>query len=116
MRCVIVPVGGAGSGKSTLVRHIINTNLQREGPPIYLLDTDVGQSEFTPAGCLSLWKISDAILDVPCTHQARIYPCCYFFGNITPADDDERYKVVSSYCCLSLKNSYINFSTKKINK
>ncbi|KAK6022539.1 hypothetical protein OSTOST_11762 [Ostertagia ostertagi] len=65
-----------------------------EGPPIYLLDTDVGQSEFTPAGCMSLWKISDPILDVPCTHQVQIYPCCYFFGNITPADDADRYKEI----------------------
>ncbi|KAK5971320.1 hypothetical protein GCK32_000707 [Trichostrongylus colubriformis] len=92
IRCVVVPVGGVGSGKSTLVRYIVNTNLRSEGPPIYILDTDVGQSEFTPPGCMSLWKISDPILDVPCTHQAQVYPCCYFFGNVTPADDAERYK------------------------
>ncbi|VDO25422.1 unnamed protein product [Haemonchus placei] len=92
-RCVIVPIGSQGAGKSTLVRHLVNTNLS-EGHPIYLLDTDVGQSEFTPPGCLSLWKMSDPILDVPCTHQAQIYPCCYFYGNITPADDVVRYKEI----------------------
>ncbi|VDM60165.1 unnamed protein product, partial [Angiostrongylus costaricensis] len=62
VRCTIVPVGRTRSGKSTLVRHLVNTNFEKEGPPIYILDADVGQSEFTPAGCMSLWKVSDGIL------------------------------------------------------
>ncbi|KAK6746853.1 hypothetical protein RB195_000229 [Necator americanus] len=93
LRCIVVPVGNSGSGKSTLVRHIVNANLQQEFP-IYLLDADVGQSEFTPAGCMSLWKIVQPILDIPCTHQQQIYPSAYFFGNISPADDTEKYKVI----------------------
>lgn len=91
-RCTVVPVGTSGSGKSTLVRHLINTNLTREWSVVYLLDADVGQSEFTPAGCMSLWRLSDAILDVPCTHQSQKFSCSYFFGNISPADDTEKYK------------------------
>ncbi|KAL6738549.1 hypothetical protein Aduo_012089 [Ancylostoma duodenale] len=93
-RCTIIPVGCSGSGKSTLVRHIVNANLQQEGPAIYLLDADVGQTEFTPAGCMSLWKVLLPILDIPCTHQQLTYPCSYFFGNISPADDTEKYKVI----------------------
>ncbi|KIH65694.1 hypothetical protein ANCDUO_03978 [Ancylostoma duodenale] len=130
-RCTIIPVGCSGSGKSTLVRHIVNANLQQEGPAIYLLDADVGQTEFTPAGCMSLWKHminksvtrsaharhkcilavagggkEDSLVrarrrrahgqnkDIPCTHQQLTYPCSYFFGNISPADDTEKYKVI----------------------
>ncbi|CAJ0602268.1 unnamed protein product [Cylicocyclus nassatus] len=93
-QCTVIPVGTSGSGKSTLVRHIINESLQIESTPIYLLDADVGQAEFTPAGCMSLWKVSKPILDVPCTHQKQSYPCAYFFGNISPADDTEKYKMI----------------------
>ena len=63
-----------------MVRHIVNANLLpfvdsflttlyadnkgvfSDGSPIYLLDGDVGQSEFTPSGCISLWKLSSPIL------------------------------------------------------
>ncbi|VDP29515.1 unnamed protein product [Heligmosomoides polygyrus] len=67
---------------------------------VYLLDADVGQSEFTPAGCMSLWRLSDAILDVPCTHQSQKFSCSYFFGNISPADDTEKYKVCRHFIYL----------------
>ncbi|WKY06885.1 hypothetical protein Q1695_006789 [Nippostrongylus brasiliensis] len=93
-RVVVVPVGSCGSGKSSLVRYLVNTNFKRDGPEIYLLDADVGQSEFTPAGCMSLWKIADVVLDVPCTHQAQVFPCSYFFGNISPADDTDKYREI----------------------
>ncbi|ETN82174.1 hypothetical protein NECAME_08103 [Necator americanus] len=32
--------------------------------------------------------------NIPCTHQQQIYPSAYFFGNISPADDTEKYKVI----------------------
>ncbi|KAJ1359571.1 hypothetical protein KIN20_018337 [Parelaphostrongylus tenuis] len=79
-RCIIIPVGQKRRWKvhscSSPGKH---TNFEKEGPPIYILDADVGQSEFTPAGCMSLWKISDCILDVPYTHQNVVFSMQLFF-------------------------------------
>uniref|UniRef100_A0A1I7XF87 Protein kinase domain-containing protein n=1 Tax=Heterorhabditis bacteriophora TaxID=37862 RepID=A0A1I7XF87_HETBA len=92
MKCVIIPTGGKGAGKSTLVRYLINRLIHHDRPPVYLLDVDVGQTEFTPAGCMSLWKLTMPILDLPFTHQQLFYSSSYFYGNISPADDTAKYK------------------------
>uniref|UniRef100_A0A0K0DHU6 GB1/RHD3-type G domain-containing protein n=1 Tax=Angiostrongylus cantonensis TaxID=6313 RepID=A0A0K0DHU6_ANGCA len=66
VRCTIVPVGRTRSGKSTL----------KEGPPIYILDADVGQSEFIPAGCMSLWKLTFIVVSFmyqqPCNSNLQV--------------------------------------------
>ncbi|KAG8379024.1 hypothetical protein BUALT_Bualt07G0045200 [Buddleja alternifolia] len=48
--------GPKNSGKTTFSRHLVNVLLQRHKKVAYL-DTDVGQTEFTPPGLLSLTVI-----------------------------------------------------------
>lgn len=31
---------------------------------LYLMDTDIGQTEFTPPGCVSLFKVDSPILSI----------------------------------------------------
>ena len=50
---------------------------------VYVLDCDIGQSEFTPSGCLSLTKVTSPILDKPYGHQKKTFENSYFYGDNT---------------------------------
>ncbi|GAB2269908.1 hypothetical protein Dimus_004826 [Dionaea muscipula] len=81
--------GPKNSGKTTFSRHLLNTFLLRYKRVAYL-DTDAGQPEFTPPGCLSL-VILDKItpdLAIPCLKTPER---CYFFGDISSKRDPATY-------------------------
>ncbi|CAG2210353.1 unnamed protein product [Mytilus edulis] len=76
---VITIIGGKNSGKSTLNRYLINSLLDKVDR-VYFLECDVGQTEFTPPGCVSLHCVSEPVLGV------------------TPADDPTRYLTCIEKC------------------
>ncbi|XP_057514959.1 polynucleotide 5'-hydroxyl-kinase NOL9 [Actinidia eriantha] len=81
--------GAKNSGKTTFSRHLLNVLLQRYRKVAYL-DTDVGQTEFTPPGCLSL-TIIDKItpdLTIPCLKTPER---CFFYGDISSKRDPTVY-------------------------
>ncbi|EYU24447.1 hypothetical protein ABFS82_04G163800 [Erythranthe guttata] len=81
--------GPKNSGKTTFSRHLLNVLLQRHKKVAYL-DTDVGQTEFTPPGLLSL-TIVDKItpdLTIPCLKTPER---CFFFGDISSKRDPVIY-------------------------
>ncbi|KAK9068658.1 hypothetical protein SSX86_012773 [Deinandra increscens subsp. villosa] len=77
--------GPKNSGKSTFSRHLLHVLLRRHKRVAYL-DSDVGQSEFTPPGCLSLTILDRETIDVK-TQPER----CFFFGDISSKRDPELY-------------------------
>ncbi|KAL9239560.1 hypothetical protein vseg_013869 [Gypsophila vaccaria] len=81
--------GPKNSGKTTFSRHLLNTLLLRYKRVAYL-DTDVGQPEFTPSGCLSLTIINQPTLDltIPCLKTPER---CYFYGDVSSKRDPEGY-------------------------
>ncbi|XP_042497065.1 polynucleotide 5'-hydroxyl-kinase NOL9 [Macadamia integrifolia] len=81
--------GAKNSGKTTFSRHLLNTFLQRYRKVAYL-DTDVGQPEFTPPGCLSLTVINKLTPDlaIPCLKTPER---CIFFGDISSKRDPKAY-------------------------
>ncbi|KAL8118271.1 polynucleotide 5'-hydroxyl-kinase NOL9 [Apium graveolens] len=81
--------GPKNSGKTIFSRHLVNVLLQRYERIAYL-DTDVGQTEFTPPGCLSLTVIDKITPDltIPCL---KTPVRCYFFGDISPKRDPTMY-------------------------
>lgn len=81
--------GAKNSGKTTFSRHLINVLLRRYKKVAYL-DTDVGQAEFTPPGCLSLTLIDKITSDlaIPCIKTPER---CYFFGDTTSKRDPTTY-------------------------
>lgn len=85
--CVIC--GPPNSGKTTFSRHLLNVLIHRYKRVAYL-DTDVGQAEFTPPGCLSLTIVDKVTPDlaIPCL---RTPERCFFFGDITPRKDPKTY-------------------------
>ncbi|XP_076133118.1 polynucleotide 5'-hydroxyl-kinase NOL9 isoform X2 [Alosa pseudoharengus] len=89
-RCPIILVYGAkNSGKSTFVRHLINSLLNQTTSVEYL-ECDVGQTEFTPPGCLSLTAVTEPLLGPPFTHQQEPRHMVYY-GQADCQSDLDRY-------------------------
>ncbi|XP_020108251.1 polynucleotide 5'-hydroxyl-kinase NOL9 [Ananas comosus] len=81
--------GPKNSGKSTFSRYLLNILLERYKRVGYL-DTDVGQPEFSPPGCLSLHIIGENILDLMNT-SLKTPERCFFYGDISSKRDPEAY-------------------------
>ncbi|KVH98815.1 polynucleotide 5'-hydroxyl-kinase NOL9 isoform X1 [Cynara cardunculus var. scolymus] len=77
--------GPKNSGKSTFSRHLLHLLLRRYERVAYL-DTDVGQPEFTPPGCLSLTVLDRETIDLKFLPER-----CFFFGDISSKRDPEIY-------------------------
>ncbi|XP_058876620.1 polynucleotide 5'-hydroxyl-kinase NOL9-like isoform X1 [Acipenser ruthenus] len=86
---VILVCGGKGVGKSSFNRHLINTLLNHVSCVDYL-ECDLGQTEFTPPGCLSLLSLTDPLLGPPFTHQ-RPPGRMVYFGEPSCEQDLDRY-------------------------
>ncbi|KAH7864996.1 hypothetical protein Vadar_000927 [Vaccinium darrowii] len=81
--------GAKNSGKTTFSRHLLNILLQRYKRVAYL-DTDVGQTEFTAPGCLSLTVVDKITPDltIPCLKTPER---CFFYGDISSKRDPTAY-------------------------
>ncbi|XP_053498968.1 polynucleotide 5'-hydroxyl-kinase NOL9 [Ictalurus furcatus] len=89
-RCPIILVcGSKNSGKSTFNRHLINSLLNHTASVEYL-ECDLGQTEFTPPGCLSLITVTEPLLGPPFTHQ-REPEHMVFYGQADCQADLDRY-------------------------
>ncbi|RIA93095.1 hypothetical protein C1645_819814 [Glomus cerebriforme] len=81
--------GHKNMGKSTFSRYLVN-NLLNICPKVAYIESDVGQSEFTPCGLVSLNILSSPILGPPFTHLQQPYRS-YFIGHNSPRDDPDYY-------------------------
>lgn len=86
---VILVCGGKNVGKSTFIRHLINTLLNHTTSVDYM-EGDLGQTEFTPPGCLSISSVSEPLLGPPFTHL-RTAEHMIYFGQTTCDSDATRY-------------------------
>ncbi|GIY66344.1 polynucleotide 5'-hydroxyl-kinase NOL9 [Caerostris extrusa] len=90
--CIMI-WGAKNSGKSTLLRYLINCTLNSVSEVFYL-DTDVGQTEFTPPGTISLTRITEPLLGAPFTHQKTPIKMT-FTGSVTPKTLTQYFKSVA---------------------
>ncbi|CAG8451981.1 5741_t:CDS:2, partial [Dentiscutata heterogama] len=86
---IAVICGHRNVGKSTFSRYLLN-NLLNVCPKVAYIESDVGQSEFTPPGSVSLNILDSPIFGPPFTHIQRPYRS-YYVGNNTPCDDPDYY-------------------------
>nr|XP_033485141.1 polynucleotide 5'-hydroxyl-kinase NOL9 [Epinephelus lanceolatus] len=86
---VILVCGTKNVGKSTFIRTLINTLLNHTTSVDYL-EGDLGQTEFTPAGCLSLSTVREPLLGPPFTHQCTPEHMIYY-GHSSCDSDLDRY-------------------------
>lgn len=97
---IILVCGPQNSGKSTFNRHLINTLLNHTASVEYL-ECDLGQTELTPPGCLSLSTVREPLLGPPFTHQCTP-DHMIFYGQSSCQSDLDRYLD----CLKSLWRSY----------
>lgn len=86
---VILVCGTKNVGKSTFIRTLIN-NLLNHTAGVDYLEGDLGQTEFTPAGCLSLSTVREPLLGPPFTHQYTPDHMIYY-GHSSCETDLDRY-------------------------
>ncbi|XP_004086339.1 polynucleotide 5'-hydroxyl-kinase NOL9 [Oryzias latipes] len=86
---VILVCGIKNVGKSTFIRVLINTLLNHTSSVDYL-EGDLGQTEFTPAGCLSMLTVREPLLGPPFTHQNTPEHMIYY-GDVSCEADMDRY-------------------------
>ncbi|XP_054465538.1 polynucleotide 5'-hydroxyl-kinase NOL9 [Anoplopoma fimbria] len=86
---VILVCGTKNVGKSTFIRTLIN-NLLNHTASVDYLEGDLGQTEFTPPGCLSLSTVRRPLLGPPFTHQCTPEHMIYY-GHSSCETDLERY-------------------------
>ncbi|GAB5357677.1 hypothetical protein AAMO2058_000394900 [Amorphochlora amoebiformis] len=67
----VIVAGNRNVGKSTCCRAVVNKLLDGPKKEVVLLDTDVGQCEFTPPGLVTLAILSTPLLSPP---HSRLYP------------------------------------------
>ncbi|KAL2773434.1 polynucleotide 5'-hydroxyl-kinase NOL9, partial [Daubentonia madagascariensis] len=92
---VILVCGSQDVGKSTFNRYLINQLLNSVSCVDYL-ECDLGQTEFTPPGCISLLNITEPILGPPFTHQKTPQKMVYY-GKISCKNDYENYIEIIKY-------------------
>ena len=64
--------GPQNSGKSSFCRYLVNTFLSKHKKVLFL-ETDIGQSELTPMGILSLSLIQTPLLGPPYSHATPVF-------------------------------------------
>ena len=84
--------GGRNVGKSSFARYLVNRALSAApgGAPVCFLDTDVGQSELSPPGLVSLHVLGTRLLGPPHTHvRPAAVSCCV--GDASPGTDPHHF-------------------------
>ncbi|KAM5141106.1 polynucleotide 5'-hydroxyl-kinase NOL9 [Mantella aurantiaca] len=98
---VILVCGPQNVGKSTFNRYLIN-QLLNHIPCVGYLECDLGQSEFTPPGCVTLLNITKPVLGPPFTHQRDVQKMVYF-GETSCEEEMERFLESVKYVITSYK-------------
>uniref|UniRef100_A0A8D0Y2K0 Polynucleotide 5'-hydroxyl-kinase NOL9 n=1 Tax=Sus scrofa TaxID=9823 RepID=A0A8D0Y2K0_PIG len=98
---VILVCGSQDVGKSTFIRYLMN-QLLNSIPCIDYLECDLGQTEFTPPGCVSLLNITEPVLGPPFTHQRTPQKMVYY-GKTSCKDNFENYIEIIKYVFSSYK-------------
>ncbi|KAI8064222.1 hypothetical protein BC940DRAFT_98671 [Gongronella butleri] len=93
--------GTRNMGKSTFARYLVNRLLNGHRRVAYL-ETDLGQSEFTPNGMVALHILDSPILGPPFTHPHHRAKRAHFVGSNTPERNPDHYIV----CVQQLLQAY----------
>lgn len=88
--------GARNTGKSTYARYLVNVLLNRY-QNVAFLESDVGQSEFTPPGLVSLTIVREPLFGPPHTHQQT--PACAFFIGANASNSHPRLYAQSIMQC-----------------
>ncbi|KAJ1961090.1 Polynucleotide 5'-hydroxyl-kinase grc3 [Dispira parvispora] len=85
----VLVTGAKGVGKSTYLRCLVNRLLATH-PCVAVIDTDLGQAEFSPPGMVSLNVVTNPLLGPSFTHMLTPY-YAHCFGDNSPRDNPDEY-------------------------
>jgi hypothetical protein len=90
---VIAVCGSRNMGKSMLAKCLMNSLQDRPGNEgVLYLETDLGQSEFTPGGIVGLYRVTEPLLGPAFCHtQTNETTICQFFVGHTCPDKNPAY-------------------------
>ncbi|KAI7852225.1 hypothetical protein BDC45DRAFT_550534 [Circinella umbellata] len=103
--CVGIVCGSKDMGKSTFSRYLMNALLNKHQKIAYL-ETDVGQSEFTPSGMVSLHIIESPIMGPPYTHQHLSPIHSHYIGSVTSGNNPGYYLDTIGHLLQLYKTNY----------
>lgn len=104
----VVLLGPKNSGKSSFARYLINQRVTKQ-QPVYYLDLDPGQCEFTPPGTLALCLITDFVFGPPYTHCGfESVVKAHTLGYPSPMDTPGRYLEM----CADLYSTFLSHTTE----
>eukprot|EP00455_Lapot_gusevi_P054538 TRINITY_DN8761_c0_g5_i1.p1 TRINITY_DN8761_c0_g5~~TRINITY_DN8761_c0_g5_i1.p1 ORF type:complete len:369 (+),score=41.81 TRINITY_DN8761_c0_g5_i1:385-1491(+) len=86
---VVLVCGNRNTGKSTFSRFLVNHFLNRY-EKVAFFDTDVGQTEFSPPGVVSIHVLDAPVVGPPFAHFHHPV-CSRYFGAVTPSLDPVLY-------------------------
>ncbi|KAI8142684.1 hypothetical protein BJV82DRAFT_516307 [Fennellomyces sp. T-0311] len=104
---VSVICGSKDMGKSTFARYLVNRLLNKH-KHVAFLETDVGQSEFTPPGMIALHIIESPVMGPPYTHQHLTPTHSHFIGALTSASNPHYYLDTVGHLIRLYKERYDN--------
>merc|ERR1711939_276080 len=107
-RRVCLVQGPKGVGKSTFSKALLNSMLSRH-TSVAFLESDIGQSEFTPPGIVALHVFNSPQIGPAFTHLHHIPLRAHFVGSSTPRNNPSRYlaclqDLLTTYADLALDN------------
>lgn len=82
--------GAKSTGKSTLLRYLVNRHLSH-CKSVFVLDCDVGQPELSPPGMLTLTLVQQPLLSPPHLHMTHDHLKAHFYGHVTSRNDPTTY-------------------------
>lgn len=106
---IIMACGGKDVGKSTFLRYMVNSFLNKYKSVAYL-DCDPGQCEYSLGGCISLTIVSEPIFGPPHSHinHNTCTNSCYYFGHLSPSDAPNHYL----HCIKKCHEDFIQYITE----
>lgn len=105
----VMVCGGKDVGKSTFLRYMVNSFLNKYKTVAYL-DCDPGQCEYTLGGCISLTFVSEPLFGPPHSHinHNTSTKSCYYYGHLSPSDTPSHYL----QCIKKCHEDYIHYLSK----
>ncbi|CAB4056619.1 GRC3 [Lepeophtheirus salmonis] len=85
----LLVVGGKGVGKSSFTKYQLNSLLDKS--PVYFIDLDPGQAEFTPPGFISVHLIKSPVIGPNFTHIYNQAKISYYIGDVNMCNCGARF-------------------------
>jgi polynucleotide 5'-kinase involved in rRNA processing len=92
---IIAVVGPRNTGKSTFCRCLVNHLISLSNQVAYM-ETDVGQGQFVPLGCVGVGMVGEPALGPG--FCLPIFDQCHFFGSTSPKTDPDYYLALLQRC------------------